>query len=170
MGIFYEFQQIFMKTDKEKKYNYDKKTALQKAANWCAFQERSQQETRDKLYEWQMKPNEVEEIISTLIAENFLNEERFAMAYVSGKFKIKKWGKFKIKQGLKLKRVPEPIIKKAINSIDEDEYLETLRILLEKKQALEREKNVLKRQLKLVNYLQSKGYEKDLIFLLLKPT
>ncbi len=168
MGIFYEFQQIFMKTDKEKKYNYDKKTALQKAANWCAFQERSQQEMRDKLYEWQMKPNEVEEIISTLIAENFLNEERFAMAYVSGKFKIKKWGKFKIKQGLKLKRVPEPIIKKAINSIDEDEYLETLRILLEKKQALEREKNFLKRQLKLVNYLQSKGYEKDLIFLLLK--
>ncbi|WP_343532088.1 regulatory protein RecX [Pedobacter sp.] len=157
-----------MKTDKEKKYNYDKKTALQKAANWCAFQERSQQEMRDKLYEWQMKPNEVEEIISTLIAENFLNEERFAMAYVSGKFKIKKWGKFKIKQGLKLKRVPEPIIKKAINSIDEDEYLETLRILLEKKQALEREKNFLKRQLKLVNYLQSKGYEKDLIFLLLK--
>lgn len=170
MGIFYEFQQIFMKTDKEKKYNYDKKTALQKAANWCAFQERSQQEMRDKLYEWQMKPNEVEEIISTLIAENFLNEERFAFAYVSGKFKIKKWGKFKIKQGLKLKRVPESIIKKAINSIDEDEYLETLRILLEKKQALEREKNVLKRQLKLVNYLQSKGYEKDLIFLLLKPT
>ncbi len=64
-----------MKTDKEKTYNYDKKTALQKAANWCAYQERSQQEVRDKLYEWQMKSLEVEEIISTLIAENFLNED-----------------------------------------------------------------------------------------------
>ena len=157
-----------MKTDKEKTYNYDKKTALQKAANWCAYQERSQQEVRDKLYEWQMKSLEVEEIISTLIAENFLNEERFALTYVSGKFKIKKWGKIKIKQGLKLKRVPDTIIKKALNSIDGDEYVATLRNLLEKKQQTEKEKNAIKRQFKLVNYLHSKGYEKDLIFILLK--
>ncbi|WP_293301737.1 RecX family transcriptional regulator [Pedobacter sp. UBA4863] len=157
-----------MKTDKEKTYNYDKKTALQKAANWCAYQERSQQEVRDKLYEWQMKSLEVEEIISTLIAENFLNEERFAFAYVSGKFKIKKWGKIKIKQGLKLKRVPDTIIKKALNSIDGDEYVASLRNLLEKKQQTEKEKNAIKRQFKLVNYLHSKGYEKDLIFILLK--
>jgi len=157
-----------MKTDKEKKYNYDKKTALQKIANWCAYQERSQQKVRDKLYEWQMKPTEAEEIISTLIAENFLNEERFAMAYTSGKFKIKKWGKVKIKQALKLKRVPEQIIKKALNSIDSDEYFETLRYLLKKKQETEKEKNAVKRQFKLINYLHSKGYEKDLIFLLLK--
>lgn len=157
-----------MNSEKEKKYNYDKKTALQKAANWCAYQERSQQEVRDKLYEWQMKPTEVEEIISTLISENFLNEERFALAYISGKFKIKKWGKIKIKQGLKLKRVPEPIIKKALNSIDGDEYFETLKILLEKKQRVEKEKNAIKRQFKLLNYLHSKGFEKDLIFILLK--
>lgn len=156
-----------MKTDKEKTYNYDKKTALQKVANWCAYQERSQQEVRDKLYEWQIKPTEIEEIISTLIAENFLNEERFALAYVSGKFKIKKWGKIKIKQGLRFKKVPEPIIKKALNSIDGNEYFETLRLLLEKKQQTEKEKNAVKRQVKLVNYLYSKGYEKDLIFLLL---
>ena len=157
-----------MKTEQEKKYNYDKKTALHKAANWCAYQERSQQEVRDKLYEWQMSPLEVEEIISTLIAENFLNEERFAFAYVSGKFKIKKWGKIKIKQGLKLKRVPEPIIKKALNSIDGDEYFEVLRNLLKKKQQTEKEKNAIKRQYKLLNYLHSKGFEKDIIFLLLK--
>lgn len=157
-----------MTIEKEKKYNFDKKTALQKAANWCAYQERSQQEVRDKLYEWQMKPTEVEEIISTLISENFLNEERFAMTYVSGKFKIKKWGKIKIKQGLKLKRVPEPIIKKALNSIDGNEYFETLKALLEKKQRIEKEMNKVKRQFKLVNYLHSKGFEKDLIFILLK--
>ncbi len=157
-----------MKIEQEKKYNYDKKTALQKAASWCAYQERSQQEVRDKLYEWQMKSTEVEDIISTLIAENFLSEERFALAYVSGKFNIKKWGKLKIKQGLKLKKVPDPIIKKALHSISDDQYFKTLRNLYEKKQEIEREKNVMKRQLKLVNYLQSKGYEKDLIFLLLK--
>ena len=159
-----------MKIEKEKKYNYDLRTALQKAANWCAYQERSQQEARDKLYEWQMKPFEVEEIISTLISDNFLNEERFAFSYVSGKFKIKKWGKIKIKQGLKLKRVTDPIIKKALNSIDGDEYFETLRGLLEKKQLVEKEKNAMKRQFKLVNYLYGKGYEKDLIFTLLKSS
>ena len=200
MRFFYEFQQIFtnrprlnnnyvkskllfnldkkyltnkskhLKTEKEKTYNYDKKTALQKAASWCAYQERSQQEVRDKLYEWQMRPSEVEEIISNLIEENFLNEERFAFAYVYGKFNIKKWGKIKIKQGLKLKRVPEPIIKKALNSIDGDEYFNTLRNLYEKKLKTEHEKNAMKRQMKLVNYLYGKGYERDLIFLLLKPS
>jgi len=159
-----------MKLEQEKKYNYDKKTALQKVANWCAYQERSQQEVRDKLYEWQMRPLEVEEIISTLISENYLNEERFAFSYVSGKFNIKKWGKIKIKQGLKLKRVPDPIIKKALSSIDEDKYFETLRHLLEKKQQTEKEKNAIKRQFKLVNYLYSRGYEKDLIFILLKSS
>jgi regulatory protein len=168
MSFFYEFQQLFMNSNKERTYNYDKKTALQKAANWCAYQERSQQEVRDKLYEWQMKTSEVEDIIASLIQENFLNEERFAFAYVSGKFKIKKWGKIKIKQGLKLKRVPDRIIKSALASIDEDEYLATLTELLAKKSDKEREKNKLKRQLKLLNYLYGKGYEKDLIFPLLK--
>ncbi len=157
-----------MNSEKEKKYNYDKKTALQKAASWCAYQERSQQEVRDKLYEWQMKSAEVEEIISSLIAENFLNEERFAFAYVSGKFKIKKWGKIKIKQGLKLKRVPDPIIKKALNSIPDDDYLETIEQLLEKKQRTEKENHPMKRQFKLATYLHSKGYEKDLVMSLLK--
>ena len=157
-----------MKTDTEKTVNYDKKTALRKAASWSAYQERSQQEMRNKLYEWNMFPNEVEEIISTLISENFLNEERFAFAYVSGKFNIKKWGKIKIKQGLKLKRVPDKMIQKALNSIDGDKYFETLKELYEKKQRLEKEKNTMKRRFKLVNYLYSKGFEKDLIFLLLK--
>lgn len=152
----------------EKKYNYDKKTALQKIANWCAYQERAQQEARDKLYEWQLSPTTIEEIIATLITENFLNEERFALAYVSGKFKIKKWGKIKIKQGLKFKKVPEQMIKKALNSIDGDEYLETLGLLLEKKLKTEKEKSSIKLKAKLVNYLHGKGYEKDLIFLLLQ--
>lgn len=156
-----------MDNNPDKKHNYDKKTALLKAASWCAYQERSQQEVRDKLYEWNMHKNEVEDIISTLISENFLNEERFAFAYVSGKFNIKKWGKIKIKQRLRLKKVPEKIIQKALNSIDDEKYLETLKEIYEKKRGLEKEKNQIKRRFKLLNYLQSKGFEKDLIFLLL---
>ncbi len=146
----------------------DKKTALVKAESWCAYQERAQQEVRDKLYEWNLKPNEVEELITELITTNFLNEERFAMAYVSGKSNIKKWGKIKIKQGLKLKKVPEKLIQKALNSIDGDQYLANLLATAEKKSAVLNEKDPLKRKYKLVSYLQGKGFENDLIFLVLK--
>jgi regulatory protein len=146
----------------------DKKTALVKAESWCAYQERAQQEVRDKLYEWNLKPNEVEEVITELIITNFLNEERFAMAYVSGKTNIKKWGKIKIKQGLKLKKVPEKLIQKALNSIDGDQYLANLLATAEKKSAVLNEKDPLKRKYKLVSYLQGKGFENDLIFLVLK--
>lgn len=157
-----------MKSVKEKVLILDKATALKKAESWCAYQERSQQEVRDKLYEWNLKPNEVEEVISDLISENFLNEERFANAYVSGKFNIKKWGKIKIKQGLKFKRVPDKLIASALTSIDGDKYFETLCNLAEKKGALINEKDAFKKKMKLILYLQSKGYEKDLIFLALE--
>jgi regulatory protein len=146
----------------------DKKTALVKAESWCAYQERAQQEVRDKLYEWGLHQNEVEELITELIITNFLNEERFAMSYVSGKFNIKKWGKIKIKQGLKLKKVPEQLMKKALNSIDGEKYIETLGDLAKKKSATLTEKDPYKRKYKLITYLFGKGYENDLILVALK--
>ncbi len=157
-----------MKTDKENTRVYDKKTALSKAMAWCAYQERSQQELRGKLYDWQLATNEVEEIIATLISDNFLNEERFAQQYAWGKFRQKKWGKLKIKNGLRLKGVPARLIQKAIDSIDSEEYLQTLSELIAKKSAEINERNSQKKQFKLFNYVKSKGYENDLIFLLLK--
>ncbi len=157
-----------MKSAKEKPLFLDKKTALVKAESWCAYQERAQHEVRNKLYEWNLKPDEVEEIITELITTNFLNEERFAMAYVSGKFNIKKWGKIKIKQGLKLKKVPEKLIQKALNSIDGDQYLKHILVAAEKKAAVLNEKDPTKRKYKLISYLQGKGFENDLIFLVLK--
>jgi len=166
--FFYEFQQLFMKSTQQKPLILDKKTALLKAESWCAYQERSQQEVRNKLYEWNLYPNEVEEIISELISTNFLNEERFAKAYVSGKFNIKKWGKIKIKQGLKLKKVPDKLIQKALNGIEMDNYLAVLLATAEKKSATISEKDVLKKKYKLITYLQSKGFENDLIFDVLK--
>ncbi|RZK57987.1 MAG: RecX family transcriptional regulator [Pedobacter sp.] len=141
----------------------DKKTALLKAESWCAYQERSQQETRNKLYEYGLHQNEVEEVITELIITNFLNEERFAMAYVSGKVNIKKWGRIKIKQGLKLKKVPDKLIKKSLNSIDGDLYVANLLSVAEKKTAILSEKDPFKRKFKLVGYLLSKGYEFDVI-------
>jgi regulatory protein len=108
----------------------DEKLALEKAGHYCAYQERSQQEVRDKLYEWALWPSAVENIIAKLIEGGFLNEERFAKAYATGKFRQNAWGKMKIKQGLKLKRVPDVLIKKALNNINYDDYLETLRIII----------------------------------------
>nr|WP_285058352.1 regulatory protein RecX [Pedobacter ginsengisoli] len=142
--------------------------ALAKAEHYCAYQERSQQEVRDKLYEWGLWKDDVEELISELIQTNFLNEERFAMAYVSGKFKIKKWGKVKIKQGLKMKRVPDKMIANALKTIDADEYLKTILVLAEKKIGSIHEKDAYKRKYKLTTYLIGRGFENDLIADVLK--
>lgn len=147
----------------KKKRITDEKTALAKAEHFCAYQERSQQEVRNKLYEIGMYPTGVESVISQLITGNFLNEERFAKAYTQGKFNLKAWGRIKIKQGLKLKQVPDKLINKALLSIDGDEYLSTLHKLLDKKQQQIAEKDPYKRRYKLMQYAMSRGYESDLI-------
>jgi len=156
-----------MTTPKEKKIT-DEKVALTKAEHYCAYQERSQQEVRDKLYEWGLWPQAVENIIVQLISGNYLNEERFAKAYTKGKFNQKGWGKIKIKQGLKLKQVPDVLIKKSLAMIDPDDYLQTLETIISKKAALITEKDAYKRRYKLQQYAMGRGYEADLIFDVLK--
>jgi len=141
----------------------DEKVALAKAEHFCAYQERAQQEVRDKLYDWGLWPDAVENIIIKLIGDNFLNEERFAKAYVHGKFKQKGWGRVKIKQGLKIKKIPEKLLQKALLTIDGDEYLEMLTKVLSKKAVLLTEKVPFKRRYKLLQYALSRGYESDLI-------
>lgn len=159
---------VTVEETEKKKIRLDKKTALAKAEHYCAYQERAQQEIRDKLYEWGLWSDDVEELISELIQTNFLNEERFTQAYVSGKFNIKHWGKIKIKQGLKLKRIPDKMIQRALNGINYDDYLKAILTAAEKKAPLIKEKDAFKRQYKLVSYLMGKGFERDLIILVLK--
>ncbi|EDM36163.1 regulatory protein RecX [Pedobacter sp. BAL39] len=168
---YHPYNYIILETSdqsEKKQVKLDRKTALAKAEHYCAYQERSQQEIRDKLYEWGLWSNEVEELISELISTNFLNEERFAAAYVSGKFNIKKWGKVKIKQGLKLKKVPEKMITKALNTIDYDAYLRVILEAAEKKDRLLKENDPYKRRNKLITYLMGKGFENNLIAEVLK--
>jgi len=153
--------------DKTKK-TYTVAQARLKAESYCAYQERAQQEVRDKLYEWGLHQEEIEQIISDLITENFLNEERFAKAYVLGKFRMKGWGKIKIKQHLKFKRVSDPLIKIALREIDLDEYEQKVEQIINKKSPLRSTEISLTEKAKLVRYLQSKGYESDLIFSKLK--
>jgi len=159
-----------MKSSKEEAVILDKKQALAKAESFCVYQERSQKEVRYKLVEWGMRGDELEEIITELIINNFLNEERFAKHYASGKFNIKHWGRIKIKQGLKLKGVPDKILQKAIYSIDEDDYLQTIEKLAVKKVQSLGENDPFKRKNKLMSYLQAKGFETDLILLVLKAS
>lgn len=148
----------------------DPKIAQAKAEHYCAYQDRSQQEVRDKLYEWGVYPSVIEQIITQLIGDNFLNEERFAKAYAQGKFNQKRWGRIKIKQGLKLKRVSDKLINKALQSLDGDDYLKTLGQILEKKAAQLQEREPYKRRYKLQQYAMSRGFESDLVIDVLKAS
>lgn len=142
---------------------FSREQAKVKAESYCAYQERSQFEIRNKLYEWGLHQKDVEEIISELIELNFLNEERFALAYSLGKFRIKGWGKNKIRQGLKLKRITDKLIIKSLKSIEDDDYLMMLKKILEKKTNTISEKDPYKKRYLLTRYASSKGYESDLI-------
>ena len=159
-----------MKSGKQEGIILDKKQALAKAESFCVYQERSQKEVRGKLLDLGMRGDELEEIITDLILNNFLNEERFALNYASGKFNINHWGRVKIKQGLKLKGVLDKLVQKAIYSLDEDDYLLALEKLAVKKAESLNENDPFKRKMKLMSYLQAKGFETDLILLVLKAS
>lgn len=152
-----------MNKEESKPKIFSRQQAKVKAESYCAYQERSQYEIRNKLYEWGLHQQDVEEIISELIGQNFLNEERFAMAYTLGKFRIKGWGRQKIRQGLKLKRVPDNLIIKSLKMIDAEDYISKLKLILEKKARTIAEKDPFKLRYLLSRYAVAKGYEQDLI-------
>lgn len=144
--------------------NIGVEAALQKIAHYCAYQERCHQETRDKLYGYGLYPSEVEAVISKLIEENYLNEERFAAAYAGGKFRINQWGRNKIKYSLQQKRVSSYCISLALKSLDIDHYETQLAKLAEDKWALlKNEMNIYSRKKKLMAYMMQKGYESNLV-------
>ena len=141
---------------------------LQKARKYCSYQERSQQEVRDKLYSYGLWKKDVENIIAELITSGFLKEERFAIAFAGGKFRIKGWGRIKIKQALKVKSIPEKIINKAISEIDNQDYVKSLKKIINKRSKEVKEKNLLKKNYKIAQYVISRGYEPELVWSLLK--
>jgi len=138
--------------------------ALPKIKQFCAYQERCHAEVRDKLYSFGLYKNEVEEIISSLITENYLNEERFAIHFAGGKFRMKQWGKIKIKQALKYKQVGDYCIRKALKEIDAHDYEKTFRKLADQKlKTLKSEKNIFIKKRKLQDFLLQKGFETALV-------
>lgn len=137
--------------------------ALQKLKQYCAYQERCHAEVVDKLYQLGVWKKEHDAIIATLIEENYLNEERFALAYAGGKYRMKQWGRVKIKYELKQKQVSNYSINKALKQFDEDEYRQTLQKLANDKYALLKGEQYLVRKKKTMDYLMQRGYETDLI-------
>lgn len=138
--------------------------AKAKAAKYCAYQERTQQDVRDKLYQYGLYSDDVEEVLAELIGEGFVNEERFAQAYCRGKFSQNKWGRIKIEMGLKQKGISPYCIRKGMKEIDEDDYLQLLTDLCARKwQSLEGEDSY-QRKNKTARYLMRKGYETDLVW------
>jgi regulatory protein len=146
-----------------KKY-FTKEEALQKAKQYCAYQERCHSEVKEKLYSFGLHKKEVEEMLSNLIEENYLNEERFAVQFAGGKFRIKQWGRVKIKYALKQKQVSEYCIKKALLTITEADYKKTLQKLFDQKlKTLKTEKNIFSKKRKLQDHLLQRGFETDLV-------
>ncbi len=141
------------------KQYFSKEEALQKAKHYCAYQERCHSEVKEKLYSFGLYKEDVNELLSQLISDNYLNEERFAIQYAGGKFRIKQWGKVKIKFSLKQKQVSEYCIKKALAAIDENEYNRTLAKLFEQKlKILKAEKNIFIKKRKLQDHLMQKRF------------
>ena len=147
-----------------KKEVVDLATAKTKIAKYCAYQERAHAEVEHKLYSFGLFSDQVQELVAWLITENYLNEERFAIAFSGGKFRIKKWGRVKIKQQLKLKRVSDYSINKAISGIDEKDYQETMEGLIRKKWKVVSANNIYELRNKVARYVINKGYESELVW------
>jgi regulatory protein len=135
---------------------------------YCNYQERSQQEVRDKLYELGAATDEVNQLIAELIEAGLLNEERFARSFARGKFKLKQWGRIKIIHELKAHRISAYLIKKALSEIDPGEYFSTaLKYGRRKWEGLKEADSAAKRS-KVFRYLQQKGYEPNIISEIIK--
>ena len=142
--------------------------ALTKIYRYCAYQERSHQEVKNKLYDYGLYSSEVDELISRLITEGFLNEERFAKAFAGGKFRMKKWGRLKIEYELKSLGLTQNCIGLGMKEIDAADYARTLKNLLKKKALQTTEENSFKKRDKVARFAIAKGYEPEQVWELVK--
>lgn len=146
-----------------KKRRLDAGQAWEKIKPYCAYQERCHSEARDKLLGYGLPAQEAAQLLSRLIEENYLNEERFAQFYAGGHSRIKKWGKIKIAHALKLKGVSPYCIKTALEAIDPEAYLSGLYKLALQKWETNSGQPAFARRSKCMQYLLQKGYESNLI-------
>jgi regulatory protein len=147
---------------------YSLPEAKSKIQRYCAFQERSHAEVRRKLFDFGLYGSEVEEVITELITTNFLNEERYAKAFAGGKFRMKHWGRIKIKYALEAQHLSANCIRIGLKEISDEDYLITLTQLLTKKADVVEEENLYVKRDRLSKYATQKGYEPELVWKVLK--
>lgn len=140
------------------------KTALNRAMALCASREYCSADIRSKLESWGIGTTEAEKIISGLIREKFLDDSRYAHAFVRDKFKYNKWGRMKIAAGLRQKKIAEEIIRNALGEIDEARYMDMIRETLNSHRKSVRAKNQYDLRGKLLRYGLSKGFENYLLY------
>jgi regulatory protein len=142
----------------------DKKQALGRASALCSQKEYNEAEIRNRLKFWGVEPDDIDEIIEELIREKFIDELRFAVAFVRDKIRLNQWGRVKVRYMLSMERVKHPVIDQALGEIDEEVYAETLKTILEKKaRELKGESNPYNKKQKLIKFAQGRGFETDLI-------
>jgi len=138
-----------------------------KIYSFCAYQERTVSEVSKKLSGMDLPQDRVEDLVRELIREGFVNESRFVESFVSGKFRLKKWGKIKIRFALKSKGVPATLIQTGLDNIEETEYSQTLSDLIHTKSKSLNEKNPGIRQHKVAKFVIGRGFEPSLVWDLL---
>ena len=143
---------------------YTVEEAKRKLESYCAYQERCHKEARNKLRDMRMIPEAIDVILVHLIEHNFLNEERFAKAFVGGKFRIKKWGKIRLVRELKFREISKYSIDTALKEIDLDDYYKTLDELTLKRIDQVKEKDKYKKKKKVADYLFYRGWESHLVY------
>ena len=153
----------FALLESKKKY-LSNNDALIKAASFCAYQERCHKEVKQKLAEWGIYGLEADELMVKLIELNYLNEERFAQTFAGGKFRVKQWGKLRIKQELKMRDVSDYCINKGLKEIEEEDYRNTLGEVLENKLSSLGKLKAPEAKNKAYKYALSRGYEPQLIW------
>jgi regulatory protein len=135
--------------------------ALLKARKICASKETTVSDIHHKLHDWGVTEPDSAKIIQNLLEEKFIDEQRYAIAAVKDKFRFNKWGSYKIKQFLRQKGIPDPVINEALQSIDGGDNHDMLEKLILSKFKTLKGGNTRENKFKLLRFAQSKGFESD---------
>ena len=141
---------------------------MQRMQRYCAYQDRSHQEVRNKLLSLGIYGDDLEVIMAELIAEGFLDEERFARSFARGKFNLKGWGRQRIVQELRQRQISDYCMQKALEEIDEKEYRQNLEQLLRRKAAASPDEDLFKQRGKIAAFAIRRGFEAELVWELLR--
>ena len=142
----------------------DYKKIKLKAANYCAYQERSPKQVMEKMIHWGLSEGKADQLLAELKEENFINEKRFATAFSRGKFYQNKWGKIKIRVHLQQHNIAEDITETALSEISDNDYHALIQTLCDQKWIRDKEQDLYRKKHKVARYLINKGFEPDIVW------